>query len=185
MKFEIPFLVMALAAMGPARVAPPPAVPATTDAESVVASPVAPDLAAAPVAVPARDPDGEVAAPVVLPQYDADEIAPDDLLWRARPVVVFADTPADPAFGEQMQALAARPDALVARDVVIITDTDPGADSAWRTRLRPSGFSLVIMDTDGQVKQRKPQPWDVREITRAIDKFPQRRQEIGRGSLLR
>ena len=39
------------------------------------------------------------------------------------------------------------------------------------------------MDKDGQVKLRKPFPWDVREISRAIDKFPLRRQEIGRADL--
>lgn len=43
----------------------------------------------------------------------------------------------------------------------------------------------MIIDKDGQVKARKPLPWDAREITRAIDKFPLRRQEIGRGSVIR
>ena len=67
---------------------------------------------------------------------------------------------------------------------VIITDSDPGANSAWRQQLHPRGFSLVIIDKDGQVKQRRPLPWDVREISRAIDKLPLRRQEIGRAGLL-
>ena len=40
------------------------------------------------------------------------------------------------------------------------------------------------LDKDGQVKQRRPLPWDVREISRAIDKLPLRRQEIGRAGLL-
>ncbi len=47
-----------------------------------------------------------------------------------------------------------------------------------RTTLRPRGFSLVIVDKDSRVMLRKPDPWDVREISRAIDKTPLRQQEV-------
>jgi hypothetical protein len=36
----------------------------------------------------------------------------------------------------------------------------------------------VLIGKDGRVAQRKPSPWDVREIERAIDKMPLRQQEI-------
>jgi hypothetical protein len=36
----------------------------------------------------------------------------------------------------------------------------------------------VILDKDGEAKLRKPLPWSVREISRAIDKFPIRREEL-------
>ena len=116
----------------------------------------------------------------VLP---ATEVQPAEFLWQARPLVIFADTAADPAFVEQLAAVQRDPLPLLVRDVIVVTDTDPAAGSVWRRQLRPEGFSLVLMDKDGQVKQRKPVPWSVREITRAIDKFPLRRQEIGRGDL--
>jgi hypothetical protein len=116
-------------------------------------------------------------APVLNPIASSD-VSLEEFLWLMRPVVVFADTPDDPAFQRQMQRLAADPAALEERDVVVITDTDPGAMTSVRQRLRPRGFSLVIMDKDGEVKLRKPQPWDVREITHAIDRFPLRRQEM-------
>ncbi|RDD68405.1 DUF4174 domain-containing protein [Paracoccus versutus] len=116
----------------------------------------------------------------VLPAAEAD---PAEFRWQARPVVIFADTAADPAFIEQLAALQRDPAPLIARDVVVVTDTEPAAASIWRRQLRPEGFSLVLMDKDGQVKQRKPVPWSVREITRAIDKFPLRLQEIGRAGL--
>ncbi|KRW94445.1 DUF4174 domain-containing protein [Paracoccus sp. MKU1] len=116
----------------------------------------------------------------VLPAAEAD---PAEFMWQARPVVIFANTAADPAFIEQLAALQRDPAPLIARDVVVVTDTDPAAASIWRRQLRPEGFSLVLMDKDGQVKQRKPVPWSVREITRAIDKFPLRLQEIGRAGL--
>lgn len=101
-----------------------------------------------------------------------------ELLWRARPVVVFADAPQDPRFIEQMERLRARPDALLERDVVVMVDTDPAARSELRKTLRPRGFMLALIGKDGQVKLRKPTPWDVRELTRVIDKMPLRQQEL-------
>lgn len=110
--------------------------------------------------------------------FSADGLALADLLWVRRPLVVFADTPNDPAFQRQMQRISANIAELERRDVIVITDTDPAARTAIRQKLRPRGFSLVIMDKDGEVKRRNPAPWDVREITNAIDRFPLRRQEM-------
>ena len=107
----------------------------------------------------------------------APEVVLADLLWKKRPLVVFADSPDDPNFLRQMLLLDRNADDLTDRDVLVITDTDPAAKSEIRLKLRPRGFSLVLMDKDGQAKLRKPLPWDVREITHAIDKFPLVRQE--------
>lgn len=115
---------------------------------------------------------------------DASDADPTAYLWTLRPVVIFADTPSDPAFIEQLRMIERDPTQLLLRDVVVITDTDPAASTLWRRSLRPEGFSLVLLDKDGQVKQRKPSPWSVREIWRAIDKFPLRRQEMGRAGVL-
>lgn len=115
----------------------------------------------------------------------ANDAAPGDFLWAKRPLVIFAATSDDPAFVEQMRMLNARPQDLIERDVVVITDTDPRGGSDWRDALHPApGFSLVLLDKDGQVKLRRPMPRDVREISRTIDKFPLRRQEIGRGAIV-
>jgi hypothetical protein len=101
-----------------------------------------------------------------------------DLLYVSRPVVVFADSPNDPNFIRQMELIDRSIAALAERDVIVITDTDPAARTDIRRELRPRGFSLVLMDKDLRPVIRKPLPWDVREITNAIDKFPLRRQEI-------
>lgn len=98
--------------------------------------------------------------------------------WVARPVVVFADSPNDPRYIEQIQLLERRKEALFDRDVVVIADTKPSEPSEIRRRLRPRGFMLALVGKDGEIKLRKPVPWDVREITRVIDKFPLRQQEI-------
>jgi Domain of unknown function (DUF4174) len=116
-------------------------------------------------------------APAFGPMSAA-EVVFDDQLYVKRPVVVFADSPNDPAFVRQMELLARSYPALEERDVVLVTDTDPAALSEWRIKLRPRGFSLVIMDKDLRPVVRKPLPWDVREITHAIDKLPLRRQEL-------
>lgn len=128
----------------------------------------------------------EASEPTIAAQWEADRYVAfdatsldiDDLIWLARPVVVFADSPNDPRFRQQLDLLADRPEHLAERDVIILTDTDPDARSDLRTRLRPRGFMLVIMGKDGEVELRKPAPWDVREITRTIDKMPLRQQEI-------
>ena len=112
----------------------------------------------------------------------ASEVVLDDLMFVKRPVVVFADSPNDPNFIRQMDLIGRDPASLLARDVVVITDTDPAARSELRQKLRPRGFSLVILDKDLKTTLRKPLPWDVREITHAIDKFPLRRQEIQQGA---
>lgn len=101
-----------------------------------------------------------------------------DFQWIARPLVVFADTPADPRFQRQMELLAVRPEDLAERDVVVIVDTDPEAFSSIRQELRPRGYMMAIVGKDGAVLIRKPLPWDLREITRNIDKLPLRQQEI-------
>ncbi|MCG6883184.1 MAG: DUF4174 domain-containing protein [Silicimonas sp.] len=109
---------------------------------------------------------------------DAADIELKTFKWQARPVIIFADSPNDPAFKRQLELLNARTGELVERDVVLIIDTDPETRSALRTRLRPRGFMLTLIGKDGGVKLRKPFPWDVRELTRQIDKMPIRRQEI-------
>ncbi|ASM71492.1 MULTISPECIES: DUF4174 domain-containing protein [Roseobacteraceae] len=99
-------------------------------------------------------------------------------VWTNRPIVVFADSPADPKYIEQVALLRARAEDLLERDVVVLLDTDPDARSELRQKLRPRGYMMALIDKDGDVMQRKPFPWDVREITRSIDKTPTRQQEL-------
>ncbi len=125
----------------------------------------------------------EAASPVLEP-ISAEGVALADFLWLKRPIVVFADSPNDPAYQTQILNLAEDPGELIKRDVVILTDTDPKAMTEARQTLRPRGFSMVLLDKDGAVKLRKPLPWSVREIIHAIDKFPLRQQEIREGKRL-
>ena len=110
--------------------------------------------------------------------FDAQEVNLDDFKWIARPVIVFADSDAVPAFRTQIELLNERLDELEKRDVVLITDTSPNERTDLRKKLRPRGFMLTLIGKDGGVKLRKPFPWDVRELSRQIDKMPMRQQEI-------
>jgi hypothetical protein len=101
-----------------------------------------------------------------------------DFLWISRPVIVFADSENDPRFKQQMALLEENAAALAERDVIVLTDTNPDAGGALRKALRPRGFMLALVGKDGGVKLRKASPWDVRELSRVIDKMPMREREV-------
>lgn len=101
----------------------------------------------------------------------------DAYLWIKRPIVIFADNPNDPRFQQQIALLEKSPEQLALRDVVVLMDSDPTANSVLREKLRPRGFVMMLISKDGTLYLRKPTPWDVREITRSIDKLPLRQQE--------
>jgi len=135
---------------------------------------------------PAPVPQGAEALAEAAPELvitEAGEQNLDEFHWVSRPLVIFADSPNDLRFRQQMELLAERPEELIERDVVVITDTDPDANSPIRQELRPRGFALVLIGKDGFKYLRKPRPWDVREISRSIDKMPLRQDEMrsGRG----
>ena len=102
------------------------------------------------------------------------------LEWAQRPIVVFANSDKDPNFISQMEFLSQDIKALKERDIVVLVDTNPSVPSALRKKLRPHGFAFILIGKDGQVKLRKPSPWNIREIARVIDKMPIRQQEITR-----
>lgn len=101
-----------------------------------------------------------------------------EYLWEARPVIVFADSPKDPRYQRQMEDFARREPEILARDVVLLTDTDPAAKGPLRIELRPRGFMMVLIGKDGEIKLRKPHPMSVDALTRLIDRIPLRQQEI-------
>lgn len=122
---------------------------------------------------------GGDAMPAVAVAPEEDQPSLDDLLWLARPLVVFADSVNDPRFRQQIAELEESAAALEDRRVVVLTDTDPQAEGPLRQKLRPRGFGTVLIDTDGTVVQRRPSVTSAREILNLIDRLPSRRQETG------
>lgn len=105
--------------------------------------------------------------------------SPEDMVWVARPVLIFADTEADPRVARQLQMLEAEAEKLKDRDVVIIVDTDPAEKSAFRQKIRPRDFRFVLIDKDGKIVYRKPDPVSSRELIRLIDRLPSRKLDLG------
>lgn len=136
-------------------------------------------LFAAPLA--AAQTVGTTGTPVVAVQVEEDSATPtlEELMWVARPVVVFADTPNDPRLGQQIALLDERAGELEDRDVVVLVDATPEGGGPLREELRPRGFTLVLIDKDGSVVRRHPAPVSARELINQIDRLPSRRQETG------
>ena len=107
-----------------------------------------------------------------------EETTIDGYLWVKRPVIVFANTDLDVNFQTQMKSLRQGAEELAARDVVVLVDANPADNTALRKKFRPRGFAVLLMGKDGQIKLRKPFPWDARELSRSIDKMPMRQQEM-------
>jgi hypothetical protein len=178
-----PGIMIVLAALAAATI---PARAAASEPAAML--PTAPAVAAMAPATLTDAVTAEAAAPAVAPQAGAvtgwgpldakTGVTLESFLYMRRPVVVFADSPDQPQFVQQMRLLSANPSVLEERDAVVIFDTDPQGGSAVRSRLRPRGFSLVIMEKDGSVIRRKPAPADLREIAATIDRTPLRRQEM-------
>jgi len=127
--------------------------------------------------VAASETEGEV-EPDGLQFLDAAEVSLEEFLWINRLIVLLADSPNNPQLVQQLRYLEERAEEMLDRDVVVIVDADPTERSEVRQRLRPRGFMLVIIDKDGEIKQRRPAPRSGREIMAVIDRFPLRRQEM-------
>lgn len=110
--------------------------------------------------------------------FSTSDVDLSDMVWVARPLIIFTNSPLDPTFKEQMALLQEGLDMILERDVIIVVDTNPKLKTALRKNLRPKGFVWVLIGKDGSVKLRKPFAWDMREISRVIDKMPMRQQEI-------
>lgn len=102
----------------------------------------------------------------------------EDFKWIARPLVIFADSEADPRVAQQLQMLEEDMARLEERDVVILVDTDPTVASPLRLALRPRDFMVVQIGKEAGVIYRKPKPVTAREIIHLIDRTPLRKQEL-------
>ncbi|MFS4438128.1 DUF4174 domain-containing protein [Paracoccaceae bacterium GXU_MW_L88] len=98
--------------------------------------------------------------------------------WEARPIVVMADAPDDPAFEEQLAKLSAASDEVAERDILIVIDSDPSVGTALRGRLEARGFGVYLIGKDGGLKFSSETPVEMAEFNRIIDSMPMRAQEM-------
>lgn len=108
----------------------------------------------------------------------ADEKPLDAYLWEARPVILFADSPKDPRYIRQIADFEGRAAELADREMILLTDTDPAAKGPLREALRPRGFTIVMIDKDGEILIRAPHPTEADALTGLIDRTNLRQQEV-------
>lgn len=95
--------------------------------------------------------------------------------WAARPVLLFAPSPEDAAYLEQMRRFRAIEAELKERDVVVLSDTVPDAAGALREEFRPDGFLMVLVGKDGGNKLQREAPIRAEDLLSTIDAMPMRR----------
>lgn len=98
--------------------------------------------------------------------------------WEARPVLIFASDPQDADFKDQISELREAKEGLLDRDIVVLTDTNPGANGTLREELDVEGFEIVLVGKDGAIKLRKDQPLTARALFEKVDSMPMRQREM-------
>ena len=118
-----------------------------------------------------------MAAPLVTP-LDPDRRDLDAYQWSARPVLVFAPSPEDPDYLDQMAEFREARDGLEDRDIIVLSDTDPDAHGRLRAGLAINGFEIILVGKDGGVKLREDHPLTARALFDTIDAMPMRQREM-------
>lgn len=104
----------------------------------------------------------------------------DALQWRARPVVVFADTGEDDGYREQIGLLEQAEAGLAERDIVVFSVISDAENDILRGALGVDGFALLLVGKDGGVKLRSDSPVTPERLFETIDRMPMRRNEMAR-----
>lgn len=103
--------------------------------------------------------------------------------WKARIVVISAPGPGDPRLARQRALLAAVPEGLRDRDLVVLEAVGASAGArGLRARLGlPDGaFRVVLVGKDGGAKRNAATPLPAETLFAAIDAMPMRRDEMRR-----
>ena len=87
-------------------------------------------------------------------------------------IVIFADTPDDTEFTAQLDILRPYAEALAALNVVLLTDTSPSENGPLRQALRPRGFRLLLINSEGTLTQRRGTVTDSETLIRQIGQMP-------------
>jgi hypothetical protein len=115
-------------------------------------------------------------------------------LWRARLLLVFAQSPAEAAYREQQHSLVTRRHDLAERDLLVFALFDEAQGEgdgapispAWTYQLRQrfglseSRFAVIVVGKDGGQKLRSGQPVPVGDILGMVDSIPMRQEELRR-----
>jgi hypothetical protein len=103
--------------------------------------------------------------------------------WKDRVVVIAAPSAGDPHLLEQRTTLAAVPDGVREREIVVVEAVGDGR-AAQRLRARlgleNAAFRVVLVGKDGTVKRSDDRPISAETLFGTIDVMPMRRDEMRR-----
>ncbi|KQO72582.1 hypothetical protein ASF22_12670 [Methylobacterium sp. Leaf87] len=103
--------------------------------------------------------------------------------WKARVVVMSAPGPDDPHLLRQRALLAAVPDGVRDRDLVVLEAVGTTAEARGlraRLSLPDASFRVVLVGKDGGTKLDAAAPLPAETLFSTIDAMPMRRDEMGR-----
>ena len=112
--------------------------------------------------------------------------------WQNRLLLLFAPSPEDRAYGEQMRLLENETAALEDRDLLVfhlfgdsggLEDTSPEVAANLRERydVAEDAFTVILVGKDGGEKERYRAPVAPETFYSAIDAMPMRRREMRGG----
>lgn len=119
-----------------------------------------------------------------------------DIAAQKRILVIQAESPEDPAFRQQRDALLSEREGLRERDMLVYARFGDGtvapvfgtglSASRMKSHSKPlfdrPGFTIVLLGKDGGVKKTSRTPLPAGDFFALIDTMPMRRQEMRRGS---
>lgn len=111
--------------------------------------------------------------------------------WKNRLLLVFAPSPEDAHYQEQLELLS-NDDELAERDLIVFHIFDGDSGFAGEVRLSEEdvvqlqekfkvetrAFTIILMGKDGTEKQRWTQPIKSQDLFALIDDMPMRQQEM-------
>lgn len=107
-----------------------------------------------------------------------DQVTIDQYRWSKRPILIFASSGEDAAYGRQVAILKSDLPGLVERDIVVLSDIDSRDVGDLREALQIEGFEVVLIGKDGGVKLRSKTPVDLNQLFARIDAMPMRQREM-------
>ncbi|WP_185281077.1 DUF4174 domain-containing protein [Hymenobacter sp. NBH84] len=104
--------------------------------------------------------------------------------WKKRVLLLHAPTADDATLKRQRALLAAQPEGMRARDMLVLDVIESQLNAADRQyarqelKLSADSFTVLLIGKDGGVKQRSATPIPPDALFGTIDKMPMRRQEM-------
>lgn len=90
-------------------------------------------------------------------------------LYEEWPLIVFADTPLDDLYVQQLNELRTAREEFLEQRIILYFDDDPVANSSLRAQFEPEGFLFVLIGKDGEIKLQQSSPVSNAQLFAVVD----------------